>query len=80
MNSSFHFASAQEFTPAILDTIRQTYKEKPISIYIQDDELFVPQWQMQEVRRGDVIMGNNPKYLLDCDTVVRELEKELEAI
>jgi len=80
MNSSFHFISAQEFTPAILDTIRQAYKEKPISIYIQEDEPFVPQWQMQEVRRRDVIMGNNPEYLLDCDTVVSELEKELEAI
>jgi len=80
MNSSFHFASAQEFTPAILDIIRQAYKEKPISIYIQDDEPFVPQWQMQEVKRRDVIMENNPNYLLDCDTVISELEKELEAI
>jgi len=80
MNSSFHFVSAQEFTPAILDTIRQTYKEKPISIYIRENEPFVPQWQMQEVRRRDAIMENNPKYLLDCDSVVNELEKELEAI
>jgi len=80
MKSSFHFVSAQEFTPAILDTIRQTYKERPISIYIQEDEPFIPQWQIQEVRQRDVIIGNNPSYLLDCDTVVTELEKELEAI
>ena len=37
MNTSFHFASAQEFTPIILDVIRRTYQEKPISIYIQED-------------------------------------------
>ena len=78
MKSSFHFASAQEFTPAILDTIRQTYKEKPISIYIQENEPFVPQWQIEEVRRRDALMVSDSKYLLDCDTVLSELEKELE--
>ena len=78
MKSSFHFVSAQEFTPAILDTIRQTYKEKPISIYIEEDEPFVPQWQIQEVRRRDALMAHNSKYLLDCDTVISELEREFE--
>jgi len=80
MNSSFHFVSAQEFTTTILDSIKQAYKEKPISIYIHEDEPFVPEWQIQEVRRRDIIIGNNSKYLLDCDTVVRELEEELETI
>jgi len=80
MQSSFHFVSAQEFTPAILDIIRQTYKERPISIYIQEDEPFVPQWQIQEVRRRDALMVNNPEYLLDCDVVISELEKELEMV
>ncbi len=78
MKSSFHFVSAQEFTPAILDTIRQTYKEKPISIYIEEDEPFVPQWQIQEVRRRDALMAHNSEYLLDCDTVISELEREFE--
>ena len=78
MNTTFHFASAQEITPAILDVIRQTYQEKPVSVYIREEELVVPDWQMQEVRRRDAIMENNPAYLLDCDTVISELEKELE--
>ena len=78
MNTSFHFASAQEITPTILDVIRRTYQEKPISIYIQEDEPLVPEWQIQEVRRRDAIMGNDPSFLLDCDAVISELEKELE--
>jgi hypothetical protein len=53
MNTSFHFTSAQEITPDIIDVIRRAYQEKPISIYIQEDELFVPEWQMQEIRRRD---------------------------
>jgi len=79
MNTSFHFTSAQEITPVILDLIKQAYQKKPVSIYIQDDEL-LPQWQIQEVRRRDAIIGNNPDYLLDCDTVISELERELETV
>jgi len=80
MNTSFHFASAQEITPSILDVIRRVYQEKPISIYIQEDESFVPEWQIQEVRNRDAIMKNDPDYLLDGDIIISELERELETI
>jgi len=53
-------------------------KRKPI--YIQEDESLVPEWQIQEVRRRDAIMDNNPDYLLDCDLVISELEKEFETV
>jgi hypothetical protein len=80
MNTSFHFASAQEISPAILDIIKRAYQEKPVSIYIQEEETVVPQWQIQEVRRRDAIMGDNPACLLDADSVIDELQKELEII
>jgi hypothetical protein len=80
MNTSFHFASAQEITPVIIDVIKRAYQEKPVSIYIQEDVPFVPDWQIQEVRRRDAVMGNDPAHLLDCDTVVSELERELETV
>jgi hypothetical protein len=80
MNTSFHFKSAQEITPDLVDVIRRTYQEKPVSIYIQENELFVPEWQIQEVRRRDAIIEKNHTCLLDCDMVVRELEKELEIV
>ena len=78
MNTSFHFASAQEVSPDILDVIRLAYQERPVSIYIQDDEPFVPEWQIREVRRRDSVMLDNPSALLDCDVVVGELQRELE--
>ena len=78
MDTTFHFTSAQEITPAILDVIRQAYQEKPVSIYIREEESVVPDWQMQEVRRRDAAMKNNPSYLLDYDTAISELERELE--
>jgi len=80
MNTTFQFASAQEITPAILEVIRQAYQEKPVSIYIREDDPIVPTWQMQEVRRRDLAMKNNPAHLLDCDVVFSELELELERI
>ena len=76
MNTSFHFASAREITPDILDVIKSAYQEKPISIYIQEDEPFVPYWQMQEVRRRDAVMGD----LLDGELVINELERELASV
>ena len=80
MNTTFQFASAQEITPDILEVIRQAYQKKPISIYIREDESIVPDWQMQEVRRRDLAIENNLAYMLDCDTVINELEKELEIV
>ena len=77
MNTAFHFTSAQEITPAILDVIKGAYQAKPISIYIETDAPFVPAWQMQEVRQRDKIMANNSAYFLDCDTVISELEQEI---
>ena len=47
MNTTFQFASAQDVSPAILEAIRQAYQEKPISIYIQEDELFPEQAILQ---------------------------------
>ncbi len=80
INTTFHFSSAQEITPTILDIIKHAYHEKPISIYVREDEPAVPDWQMQEVRRRDAATKNDPACLLHCDTVIDELAKELETI
>ena len=76
MDTTFRFTSAQEITPVILDVIRQTYQEKPVSIYIREDKPVVPDWQIQEVRRRDAEMKNNLDCLLDCDLVISELESK----
>jgi hypothetical protein len=66
MNTTFHFTSAQEITPAILEAIKQAYQEKPVSIYIQEDSPIVPHWQMQEVKRRDVEMKDDSACLRCC--------------
>jgi hypothetical protein len=73
MNTSFHFTLTQEITTVILDIIKRAYQKKTVSIYIREDEPFVPEWQIQEVRR-DTIIENNPDYLLDCNMVISEID------
>jgi len=80
MDTTFHFASAREITPNLLDVIRQAYQQKPVYIHIREVEPIVPNWQIQEVRRRDAIMGNNPACSFDCDMVINELERELETV
>ena len=77
MNTTFHFASAQEITLDIIDVIRCAYQGKPVSIHIQEYEPFVPAWQKEEVRRRDAITGKNPVCFLDGEEVMSELESEL---
>jgi len=55
MNTTFHFTSAQEVSPAILEVIRQAYQEKPINIYIEADEPTMSDWEMQELKRREQI-------------------------
>ena len=78
MDTTFHFTSAREITPAILDVIKQAYQERPVSVYIREEKAVVPDWQIQEVRRRNAAMLNNPACLCDCDMVISKLERELE--
>jgi len=55
MNTTFHFTSAQEVSPAILEAIRQAYQEQPINIYIEPDKSVISDWEMQELKRREQI-------------------------
>ena len=76
MNATFHFTSAQEITTDVIQAIRLAYREKPVTLNVQEDDPFLPGWQIQEIRRRDAITDNNPAYFLDGDIVISELEKE----
>ena len=80
MNAIFQFSSAQEITSDIIDVIRRAYREKPVSIYVQEYDPIVPEWQIQEMRRRDAITGDNPACFHDVDKVMSELENELEMV
>ena len=76
MNTTFHFTSAQEVSPAILEEIRKTYREQPISIYVEADEPTMSDWEMQELRRREQIFLAPDDDLRNAITM-DELEKGL---
>ncbi|MDR2854521.1 MAG: hypothetical protein LBV31_04390 [Prevotellaceae bacterium] len=76
MNTTFYFSSASEVSEAFLTTIKAAYKEKPISVIVEED-IYVPVWQKEEVMRRATDAHSNPDSLLDFGVVMQELEKEL---
>lgn len=40
MQTSFHFNSAQDITTEMLEKIRSTYKTKPVTIIIEQEDNF----------------------------------------
>jgi len=76
MSTTFHFSSAKEVTNELLETIKFAYKDKSISITIEEED-YIPMWQKEEVLRRKEFAKNNPESLIDFDTMMKELEREL---
>ena len=76
MNTTFHFSSANEVSSEFLETIRTAYKEKPISITIEE-EFYIPQWQKAEVLKRKEFSKSNPESLIDFDKMMAAIENEL---
>jgi hypothetical protein len=77
MNTTCHFSSAEEVTNELLETIKFAYKDKSISITIEEED-YIPMWQKEEVLRRKEFAKNNPESLIDFDTMMKELESELD--
>jgi len=81
MNTTFHFASAQEISPAILEEIRKTYREQPISIYVETDEPTMSDLEMQELKRREQIFlepDDDFRRAITGDELRRRIHKDLE--
>ena len=44
---------------------------------IDDEQIDVPTWQMDEVRKRLSSYKNNPKQVLDFDRIIDDIEKDL---
>ncbi len=78
MNTTFHFSSAKDISNEFLETIRTAYKEKSISITIEE-EIYIPIWQKEEVLKRKQQALTNPESMVDFDEMMLELEKELDS-
>jgi hypothetical protein len=76
MNTVFHLSSADEINEDLIKSIKAAYKKKPISITIEED-VFIPQWQKDEVKRRAEYAKKNPESLLDFDDFIENFERKL---
>ncbi|QQQ30169.1 hypothetical protein [Chryseobacterium indoltheticum] len=76
MNTVFHLSSADEINEDLINSIKAAYKKKPISITIEED-MYIPEWQKEEVRRRKQYADENPESLLDFDDFIENFEKKL---
>ncbi|MDQ8142717.1 hypothetical protein [Chryseobacterium sp. CFS15] len=76
MNTVFHLSSADEINEDLINSIKAAYKKKPISITIEED-MYIPEWQKEEVRRRKQYADENPESLLDFGDFIENFEKKL---
>lgn len=76
MNTVFHLSSADEINEDLIKSIKAAYKKKPISVTIEED-VFIPNWQKEEVKRRAKYAEENPESLLDFDNFIENFEKKL---
>lgn len=76
MNTVFHLSSADEINEDLIKSIKAAFKNKPISLTIEED-FSIPDWQKKEVKRRAEYAKDNPKSLIDFDDFVERFEKKL---
>ncbi|WP_294251688.1 addiction module protein [uncultured Chryseobacterium sp.] len=76
MNTVLHLPSADEINEDLIKSIQAAYKQKPISITIEED-IFIPQWQKEEVKRRAEYAKENPESLLDFEDFIENFERKL---
>jgi hypothetical protein len=75
MYTTYHLASAQEVTTDILDAIKATFKSKPITIIVEEDESdFDLTAEMKAVL--DERLLEDKKTYLDAKDSISELKKD----
>ncbi len=73
MNTVYHLSSADEINEDLIKSIKAAYKKKPISITIEED-VFIPFWQKEEVKRRAEYAKENPESLLDFNDFMENFE------
>ncbi|MDR6160215.1 hypothetical protein QF023_003731 [Chryseobacterium sp. SLBN-27] len=76
MNTVFHLSSADEINEDLIKSIKAAFKNKPISLTIEED-FSIPDWQKKEVKRRAEYAKDNPESLIDFDDFVERFEKKL---
>ncbi|MBU2045691.1 MAG: hypothetical protein KJ712_03040, partial [Bacteroidetes bacterium] len=71
MYTTYHLSSAEELNSDILDAIKTTFKSKPITIIVEEDEDFGLTKEMKKTL-DNRLMEDNEQYL-SADESIKKL-------
>lgn len=75
MYTTYHLASAQEVTTDILDAIKATFKSKPITIIVEEDESDFELTTEMKTVLNERLQEDEKTYLESKDSI-NELKKK----
>lgn len=75
MYTTYHFTSAQELNSDILDAIKATFKSKPITIIVEEDEEHVELTSDIKNVLEDRLNEDQASYLTGEDSIKKLIQK-----
>lgn len=75
MHTTYHLESAEEINTDIIDSIKATYKNKPITIIVEEDEsnLNLTQQQKEEL---DYRLNEDPATYITAEESLKRLNEK----
>jgi hypothetical protein len=72
MQTSFHFDSAQDITTEMLQKIRSTYKSKPVTIIVEEDNSsFYSLSEEQKITLDNRLNESTAEYISSSESIER---------
>ena len=75
MSTTYHLSSAEELTMDIVEAIKATFKSKPITIIIEEDEDDFELSDAMKLKLDERLLEEKPSYITSEESVRRLEEK-----
>ena len=75
MSTTYHLSSAEELTMDIVEAIKATFKSKPITIIIEEDEDDFELSDAMKLKLDERLLEENPSYITSEESIRRLEEK-----
>ena len=75
MSTTYHLSSAEELTTDIVEAIKATFKSKPITIIIEEDEADFVLTDEMMLKLDERLLEENPTYITAEESIQRLVGK-----
>jgi SET domain-containing protein len=75
MSTTYHLSSAEELTMDIVEAIKATFKSKPITIIIEEDEVDFELFDAMKLKLDERLLEEKPSYITSEESI-RKLEEK----